>query len=210
MMQQAAQVNSDWNAVSGVAEILNKPTIPAAQVNSDWNAVSGVAQILNKPTITSGTVTSVGLSMPAPTNAAFSVSGSPVTTSGTLAVAANGSSDQYPPNGRGNRCPEPARCDRHHANRQAGGSSVGRTGRIEVQLCCDVSDLSARHQQWAHLRRRRRCLLSLPNRESIGFLPMAKRGSSIVRPRRRSALLSLSRLPLLPSFPLVISDGPVS
>lgn len=65
----AAQVNSDWNAVSGVAEILNKPnlsavatsgdyddltnkpTIPAAQVNSDWNASSGVAQILNKPTI---------------------------------------------------------------------------------------------------------------------------------------------------------------
>lgn len=27
------------------------PTIPAAQVNSDWNASSGVAQILNKPTI---------------------------------------------------------------------------------------------------------------------------------------------------------------
>ena len=26
-------------------------TIPAAQVNSDWNAVSGVAQILNKPTL---------------------------------------------------------------------------------------------------------------------------------------------------------------
>lgn len=47
----AAQVNSDWNAVSGVAQILNKPTIPAAQVNSDWNATTGVAAILNKPTI---------------------------------------------------------------------------------------------------------------------------------------------------------------
>ena len=32
-------------------DLLNKPTIPAAQVNSDWNAVSGVAQILNKPTL---------------------------------------------------------------------------------------------------------------------------------------------------------------
>ena len=31
-------------------DLLNKPTIPAAQVNSDWNASSGVAQILNKPT----------------------------------------------------------------------------------------------------------------------------------------------------------------
>ena len=65
----AAQVNSDWNATSGLAKILNKPTlasvatsgsyndltnkptIPAAQVNSDWNATSGLAKILNKPTL---------------------------------------------------------------------------------------------------------------------------------------------------------------
>jgi hypothetical protein len=82
----AAQVNSDWNATSGVAQILNKPvlspvattgqyssltgtptlaavatsgsytdlintpTIPT-QVNSDWNAVSGPATILNKPAL---------------------------------------------------------------------------------------------------------------------------------------------------------------
>lgn len=32
-------------------DLSNKPTIPAAQVNADWNAVSGVAQILNKPTL---------------------------------------------------------------------------------------------------------------------------------------------------------------
>ncbi|WP_321899869.1 hypothetical protein [Paraburkholderia heleia] len=44
-----AQVNADWSASSGVAEILNKPAIPAAQVNADWSATSGVAQILNKP-----------------------------------------------------------------------------------------------------------------------------------------------------------------
>jgi hypothetical protein len=44
-------VNADWNATTGDAQILNKPTIPAAQVNSDWNATTGVAQILNKPTI---------------------------------------------------------------------------------------------------------------------------------------------------------------
>ena len=47
----AAQVNADWNASSGVAQILNKPTIPAAQVNADWNATSGLAKILNKPRI---------------------------------------------------------------------------------------------------------------------------------------------------------------
>lgn len=45
------QLNSDWNSVGGVSQILNKPTIPAAQVNSDWNAISGITQILNKPTI---------------------------------------------------------------------------------------------------------------------------------------------------------------
>lgn len=65
----AAQVNSDWNAASGVAQILNKPSlatvatsgsyndlsnkpsIPAAQVNSDWDSESGVSKILNKPNL---------------------------------------------------------------------------------------------------------------------------------------------------------------
>lgn len=32
-------------------DLEDKPTVPAAQVNSDWNADSGVAEILNKPTI---------------------------------------------------------------------------------------------------------------------------------------------------------------
>ena len=71
-----AQVNSDWNATSGVEEILNKPTIPTAtsdltndsgfitigdvptQVNSDWNATTGFAEILNKPTIPAAQVNS--------------------------------------------------------------------------------------------------------------------------------------------------------
>lgn len=49
--QASSIVQADWNADSGLAQILNKPTIPAAQVNSDWNASSGVSQILNKPTL---------------------------------------------------------------------------------------------------------------------------------------------------------------
>ncbi|WP_233872541.1 hypothetical protein [Paraburkholderia adhaesiva] len=32
-------------------DLLNKPSIPAAQVNSDWNATSGIAQILNRPNL---------------------------------------------------------------------------------------------------------------------------------------------------------------
>lgn len=38
-------VNFTWANLGG------KPTIPAAQVNSDWNAASGKAQILNKPAL---------------------------------------------------------------------------------------------------------------------------------------------------------------
>lgn len=45
-------------ATSGsYADLTSKPTIPAAQVNSDWSAVSGLAQILNKPTLFSGSYT---------------------------------------------------------------------------------------------------------------------------------------------------------
>jgi hypothetical protein len=41
----AAAFSNDYN------DLDNLPTIPAAQVNSDWNAVAGVAQILNRPTL---------------------------------------------------------------------------------------------------------------------------------------------------------------
>jgi hypothetical protein len=37
--------------LDGTGTPVTFPTIPAAQVNSDWNATSGVAEILNKPTI---------------------------------------------------------------------------------------------------------------------------------------------------------------
>ena len=40
-----AVFDGDYNSLS------NKPTIPSAQVASDWNAVSGVSRILNKPII---------------------------------------------------------------------------------------------------------------------------------------------------------------
>ena len=75
------QVNADWNAVSGIAEILNKPTIPAAQIQSDWNQSNNAALdfIKNKPTLTSGTVTSVGTT--------GLISGGPITTSGTITTA---------------------------------------------------------------------------------------------------------------------------
>lgn len=36
-------------------DLSNKPSIPSGQVNADWNASSGIAQILNKPTILTNT-----------------------------------------------------------------------------------------------------------------------------------------------------------
>ena len=90
-------MKADITSISAVGfsndydDLDNKPTIPAAQVNSDWNATSGVAEILNKPTIPTGTVTSVGLTMPS----AFSVANSPITSSGDIAVTGAGVVSQY-------------------------------------------------------------------------------------------------------------------
>jgi hypothetical protein len=99
----AAQVNSDWNAVSGVAEILNKPTIPVNLDDlADVNAPTpSNGQVLTYNTTTSdweaatpsagGSVTSVALTVPP----AFSVTGSPITTAGTLAISGAGLATQY-------------------------------------------------------------------------------------------------------------------
>lgn len=48
-------VNSDWNAASGDARILNKPSIPEAQIQSDWNQTnnSELDFIKNKPSVVS-------------------------------------------------------------------------------------------------------------------------------------------------------------
>jgi hypothetical protein len=56
-LQNALNLKADISSLGAVAfsndynDLDNLPTIPAAQVNSDWNAVGGVAEILNKPTI---------------------------------------------------------------------------------------------------------------------------------------------------------------
>lgn len=65
----------------GTGAFTGTPTY-TLQVDSNGNIIEG----------TVGSVTSVGLSMPSP---AFSVSGSPVTGSGTLTVTATGTSSQY-------------------------------------------------------------------------------------------------------------------
>lgn len=50
---ETVQAQSDWEEtdIGNPAFIKNKPNIPEAQVNADWNAITGAAQILNKPSI---------------------------------------------------------------------------------------------------------------------------------------------------------------
>ena len=72
-------------AFSGDYEDLsNKPTIPAEQVNADWNATSGKAQILNKPTIPKGTIT--GVSANGTSVATSGVANIPAATTGKYGV----------------------------------------------------------------------------------------------------------------------------
>ena len=89
---------TDWQVINGLAiDELTDVTIttPSNGQVLQWNSATNQWVNATPSGGGSGTVTSVGLTMPAPTNAAFSVSGSPVTTSGTLAVGANGTTDQY-------------------------------------------------------------------------------------------------------------------
>jgi hypothetical protein len=74
--------SADWNTFDGK---FDTPT----GTSSDYLDGTGAPQPF--PTLTNGTVTSVDLSMPP----AFTVTGNPVTTIGTLAVNANGLTTQY-------------------------------------------------------------------------------------------------------------------
>lgn len=90
----AAQVNSDWSAGSGLPQILNKPTLASVATSGAYSSLTGTpslatvatsgsyTDLINKPTIPAGTVTSVGI-----TGTDFSISGSPVTGSGSVAMA---------------------------------------------------------------------------------------------------------------------------
>ena len=82
--------NGKQDAISDLATIRSNASAGAAKVSnvqSDWNATSGLAQILNKPSIPQGTVTSVGIT----NGGGISVAGSPITTSGNITITADGS-----------------------------------------------------------------------------------------------------------------------
>jgi hypothetical protein len=113
---QTIERPADWNATTGNNQILNKPTIPVLPATI-VESVGGTAPIASSggatPDISisqadgstdgyltstdwntfnnKGSVSSVDLTMPV----AFTVTGNPVLTSGTLAVAAAGLSTQY-------------------------------------------------------------------------------------------------------------------
>jgi hypothetical protein len=77
----SAQVNSDWNASSGVAEILNKPTIPTPPVLKTNGVVNTSQSTLNLVAGANTTVTSDGTG---DVTIASSASPSPLTTKGDL------------------------------------------------------------------------------------------------------------------------------
>lgn len=49
VLTSSSYANPVWLTSLAYAKLTGTPTIPSAQVNSDWSAGSGVAQILNKP-----------------------------------------------------------------------------------------------------------------------------------------------------------------
>lgn len=61
--QAALALKADASGLAAVAtsgsyaDLANTPTIPAAQVQTDWNAASGMGAILNKPALFSGAYT---------------------------------------------------------------------------------------------------------------------------------------------------------
>lgn len=67
------------------SDLTGTPTIPAAQVNSDWNASSGVAEILNKPTIPTVNDPTITITQDGVTKGSFSLNQS---TSDTIALDA--------------------------------------------------------------------------------------------------------------------------
>ena len=82
-------------------DLSNKPTIPSAQVNSDWNASSGVAEILNKPTLatvaTSGSYSDLSNKPTIPTTTDSVTSGSTAAlTSGGAYTALSNKQDTLP------------------------------------------------------------------------------------------------------------------
>lgn len=89
---------------SGVIGLALQPTGVVAGTYGSGTQVP-VISVDNKGRITSittatitggsGTVTSVALTVPSPSNPAFSVVGSPITTSGTFQIQANGTTSQY-------------------------------------------------------------------------------------------------------------------
>jgi DNA-binding beta-propeller fold protein YncE len=87
--QVVPQVNSDWDATTGTAQILNKPAIPTIipQAPADWNAVSGGVRILNKPTIP--TISGTANKLPKYNATGNNIVNSSITDSGGLVTIAN-------------------------------------------------------------------------------------------------------------------------
>jgi hypothetical protein len=88
-----AATNIDFigNAVNATLNAPGDVHVNINQVQSDWNAASGLGEILNKPTLNAGTVTSVSATVPV----ALSVTVTDPTTTPAIAITAAGVASQY-------------------------------------------------------------------------------------------------------------------
>lgn len=90
--------NPSWITGLAWSKITGAPNIPAAQVSSDWNASSGVAQILNKPVLFSGSYTDLTNKPTAFPPSAHNQAWSTITTTPTT-LSGYGITDAYPLSG---------------------------------------------------------------------------------------------------------------
>lgn len=77
-------------AISGsYNDLYNKPIIPGPQINSDWNATTGPAEILNKPTIPTVNNSTITIKQGGTTKGSFTLN---QTTDNTIELDAGGGS----------------------------------------------------------------------------------------------------------------------
>lgn len=84
-----AYADPSWITSLAYSKLTGAPSIPASQVNTDWNAVSGVSQLLNKPTLFSGAYTDLTGKPAIPTDNNQLSNGSGYITAGSTSTLTN-------------------------------------------------------------------------------------------------------------------------
>ena len=143
-------------ATSGLySDLTGTPTIPAAQVNSDWNANSGVAEILNKPSLatvaTSGSYSDLTNKPTIPANTSDLNNDSGFLTSSNAVTSFNGSTGAVTytapvtsVNGATGAVTISVPTDTSDLNNDSGFVSTSDTGTVSTTMIADDAVTSAK------------------------------------------------------------------